>query len=130
MASSNNARTASGSSSRSASDAISTEERKAGTEALRQQFGLTAEELEPLLEQAEHESTTAYDYFRFTNPLDEQLTQARKIALVEAMWRVAYAHQDLDRRENAVISKVADLLHVTHGEYIAAKGRAKAAGAP
>lgn len=109
-----------------ASDAISAEERAAATEALRGQFGLTPEELAQLLPQAERESIAAYDYFRFTNPLDEQLSQPRKIALVEAMWRVAYADRHLDERENAVISKVADLLHVSHGDYIAAKLRAKA----
>jgi uncharacterized tellurite resistance protein B-like protein len=111
-----------------ASDAISAEERKTATQALREEFGLTVEELDALLREAERESTGAYDYFRFTNPLDEQLSQPRKIALVEAMWRVAYADRHLDTAENAVISKVADLLHVSHGEYIAAKLRAKTPG--
>jgi uncharacterized tellurite resistance protein B-like protein len=41
------------------------------------------------------------------------------------MWRVAYADRRLVPEENAVISKVADLLHVSHGDYIAAKLRAK-----
>jgi hypothetical protein len=38
---------------------------------------------------------------------------------------VAYADAHLDAHENHVISKVAGLLHVTHGEYISAKLRAK-----
>jgi uncharacterized tellurite resistance protein B-like protein len=41
------------------------------------------------------------------------------------MWQVAYADAYLDANENHTISKVAGLLHVTHGEYIAAKLRAK-----
>ncbi|HEY1229431.1 MAG TPA: TerB family tellurite resistance protein, partial [Ramlibacter sp.] len=102
-------------------------ERSAGAQALHDQFGLAPEDVASLLQVAERESMTAYDYFRFTNPLDEQLPQPRKIALVEAMWRVAYADGDLRAEENTVISKVADLLHVSHGEYIAAKMRAKAA---
>ena len=109
-----------------ASDGISAEERAAGAQALCEQFGLRQDEMAPLLHSAERESMDAYDYFRFTNPLDEQLSQARKIALVEAMWQVAYADRQLDVQENAVISKVADLLHVSHGDYIAAKLRAKA----
>ena len=36
------------------------------------------------------------------------------------MWRVAYADGHLDAHENHLISKVAGLLHVSHGEYIAA----------
>lgn len=112
-----------------ASDGVSAEERVAAARELARQFGLAPAEMAPLLQQAESESIAAYDYFRFTNPLDEQLPQERKIALVEAMWRVAYADHRLDPEENAVISKVADLLHVSHGDYIAAKLRAKAQGA-
>ena len=108
-----------------ASEGIAVEERRAATRALIEQFGLADDEMAPLLLQAERESIAAYDYFRFTNPLDEQLPQERKIALVEAMWKVAYADRHLAPEENTVISKVADLLHVSHGDYIAAKLRAK-----
>lgn len=110
-----------------ASDGISVLERSTGALALREQFGLAPDDVESLLRVAERESMTAYDYFRFTNPLDEQLPQPQKIALVEAMWRVAYADGQLQAEENTVISKVADLLHVSHGEYIAAKMRARPA---
>ena len=40
---------------------------------------------------------------------------------------VAYADGHLDAHENHLINKVAGLLHVTHGEYIAAKLHAKQA---
>ena len=45
------------------------------------------------------------------------------------MWQVAYADGHLDAHESHLISKVAGLLHVTHGQYIAAKMRAKEAQA-
>jgi uncharacterized tellurite resistance protein B-like protein len=112
-----------------ASDGISARERAAAAAALVQHFGLSPQEMAPLLDEAERESIAAYDYFRFTNPLDEQLPQDRKIALVDAMWKVAYADGHVDPRENAVISKVADLLHVSHGDYIAGKLRAQPRGA-
>jgi uncharacterized tellurite resistance protein B-like protein len=111
-----------------ASDGISASERVAAARFLADQFDLALEQMAPLLAHAESESIAAYDYFRFTDPLDAGLPQNRKIALVEAMWKVAYADGQLDPRENAVISKVSDLLHVSHGDYIAAKMRAKQAG--
>ncbi len=43
------------------------------------------------------------------------------------MWQVAYADARLDAHENHLVSKIAGLLHVTHGEYIGAKLRAKEA---
>ena len=59
--------------------------------------------------------------------MNEHFTQAQKIHVVELMWQVAYADGHLDANENHLISKIAGLLHVTHGEYIAAKLHAKQA---
>ena len=105
-------------------------ERSVMESALRQQFALTDEELQALLDQATTTSRTAYDYQHFTSQLNEHFTQAEKIRLVEAMWQVAYADARPDENEMHTISKVAGLLHVTHGEYIGAKMRAKEVSPP
>lgn len=102
-------------------------ERSIMVTALRSKFALSDDELERLLELAVTTSKTAYDYQRFTSSLNDHFTQDQKIQLVEAMWQVAYADARLDENEMHTISKVAGLLHVTHGEYIAAKMRAKEA---
>lgn len=102
-------------------------ERDAVLAALRRKFGLSDDELERLMELAHDTARTAYDYQRFTALMNERFTQAQKIAVVEAMWEVAFADHHLDAHEHHVISKVAGLLHVTHGEYIAAKLHAQAA---
>ena len=112
---------------RAEGDGIAPDERRAAAQALQEQFGLADDEMDPLLRQAEQESRTAYDYFRFTNPLDEHLDQPAKIAIIEAMWRVALADEQLGVAESSVIRQVAELLHVTHGDYIAAKLRAREA---
>ena len=103
------------------------QERAATVAALHTQFTLTDEELARLLTQAEHTAQVANDYFGFTSAMNDHYTQAQKIMVVELMWQVAYADGHLDANENHVISKVAGLLHVTHGEYIAAKLYAKQA---
>jgi uncharacterized tellurite resistance protein B-like protein len=100
-------------------------ERAAVVETLREKFALGDDDIQDLVELAQSTAQTAYDYQRFTSQLNERFTQAQKIWVVEAMWQVAYADAHLDASENHVISKVAGLLHVTHGEYIAAKLRAK-----
>lgn len=105
-------------------------ERAAILGALRQRFSFTEDELARLMELAETEAKGAYDYHRFTSVLNDRFSQPQKIALVEAMWQVAFADAHLDAHENHLISKVAGLLHVTHGEYIAAKMRAKEAARP
>jgi uncharacterized tellurite resistance protein B-like protein len=101
------------------------DERDAVLRALRRKFELADDELERLIELAHDTARTSNDYHRFTHQLNQRFTQPQKIAVVEAMWEVAYADQHLDVHENAVINKVAGLLHVTHGEYIAAKLHAR-----
>jgi uncharacterized tellurite resistance protein B-like protein len=102
-------------------------EQQALLAALQRTFVLAPAALDRLVELATTAAHTAYDYQRFTGTLNDHFTQAQKIDLVEAMWQVAYADDHLDAHEHHTISKVAGLLHVTHGEYIAAKMRAKEA---
>jgi uncharacterized tellurite resistance protein B-like protein len=102
-------------------------ERAATVTALRNKFALSDDELARLLAQAEHTAKSANDYFRFTSAMNDQFTQAQKIQVVEYMWQVAYADGHLDANENHLISKIAGLLHVSHGDYIAAKLYAKEA---
>jgi uncharacterized tellurite resistance protein B-like protein len=101
-------------------------ETEAVLQALRSKFALSDEERDQLLALAHETARTAYDYQRFTRSLNEHFTQEQKIRVIEAMWQVAYADQHIDAHEHHVISKVAGLLHVTHGEYIGAKLRAQA----
>ena len=54
-------------------------------------------------------------------------TNQDRVAIAELLWRVAYADATLSAHELHVVSKIADLLHVTHSAYIAAKMRAKEA---
>ena len=64
--------------------------------ALRRKFELSDDELQRLIELAHETARTAYDYQRFTHLLNERFTHAQKVAMVEAMWEVAYADEHLD----------------------------------
>lgn len=102
-------------------------ERAATEKALRGTFALSDTEVAHLMAQAEQTAQGSNDYFRFTSAMNDQFTQPQKIQVIELMWQVAYADGVLDENEQHLISKIAGLLHVTHGEYIAAKLYAKAA---
>jgi len=103
------------------------EERLAVVSALRQKFALSDDELSRLVELAHEKARTSSDFHQFTSVINDSFGQEQKIRMIEFMWQVAYADGHLDAHENHLISKVAGLLHVTHGEYIAAKMRAKEA---
>jgi uncharacterized tellurite resistance protein B-like protein len=102
-------------------------ERRIVFDALRRRFPLGDRELDELVGLAEQASRSSSDFHQFTSQLNDELDQPAKIAVVETLWQVAYADGEIDAHENHVISRIAGLLHVTHGEYIAAKLHAKQA---
>ncbi|MEO8013797.1 MAG: TerB family tellurite resistance protein [Polaromonas sp.] len=103
------------------------EERQSVLASLRDKFALPDDQLAQLVELAEQAARTASDYHQFTSRINDCFSHPEKIRIVEQMWQVAYADDHLHANENHVISKIAGLLHVTHGEYIGAKLRAKEA---
>jgi uncharacterized tellurite resistance protein B-like protein len=105
-------------------------ERIAVVEALRRKFTLADDELDRLVELAHESARTANDFYGFTSTLNERFSHEQKVRMVEFMWSVALADGHLDAHESHLISKVAGLLHVTHGEYIAAKLHARQAAGP
>ncbi len=107
--------------------AIGAAEREVAREAIVERLGLRADEAGELLEAAREQVRTATDYFQFTSLLNRHFTQEQKIRIVELMWRVAYADARLDDHELHLIRRIADLLHVPHPDFIAAKIRAKPA---
>lgn len=113
-----------------ADPAIAPTERLAVVQALQGKFALADDELARLLELAEAQAGAMYDYHRFTSTINDHFIHPQKVKMIEAMWQVAYADAHLDAHENHIISKVAGLLHVTHGEYIAAKLHARDAIPP
>ncbi len=105
-------------------------EQQAVIRALTERFKLAPEAVADLMALAQETAQSANDFHAFTSQVNERFTHPQKIDLVESLWHVAYADAHLDAHENHVISKVAGLLHVTHGEYIAAKLHARQAALP
>jgi uncharacterized tellurite resistance protein B-like protein len=104
---------------------IQPNEQHAVLRAVRERFGLSDEEAQTLFRLAEEEVRTANDYYQFTSLINRQFDQQQKQHVIELMWRAAYADTELAAQENHVLRRIAELLHVTHGDYIAAKMRAR-----
>ena len=104
---------------------IAPNEQQAVLRAVREKFGLSDEEAQTLFRLAEDEVRTAHDYYQFTSLINRHFDQQRKQHVIELMWQVAYADAELAAHETHVLRRIAELLHVTHGDYIAAKMRAR-----
>jgi len=97
--------------------------------AVRELFGLTKEQTDTLLRQAEQESKESVGLFAFTSLVNDAFAPADKARLVELMWRVAYADRQLHKYEEHLVRRAADLLYVSHTDFIRAKHRAAMAAA-
>ena len=91
---------------------------------LNDKFQLADSEIESLLELANEKKHEATDYFEFTSLLNEHYSQQQKIALVKDLWSLAYADNKLDKYEEHLVRRLADLLHVPHHEFIKTKHQA------
>ena len=106
-------------------EGVSDAERTAVLAGVKQRFSLSDAEGAELVKLAEEEARNATDYYQFTSLIREQYSQEDRQAIVELLWRVAYADATLSAHEIHVVRKIADLLYVPHAAYIAAKMRAK-----
>jgi len=94
-------------------------------ELLSERYGLTLEAAADLLAAAQSESDHAVSLFRFTHLINQHFEMPEKLALMGMLWDVAYADGRLDKHEDALMHKLADLLYVPIAELMAAKDRAK-----
>lgn len=105
-------------------------ERASVATTLTREFAVAPEALDELIALAGEEAAGATDYYQFTSLINRSATAEQKIAIIESLWRVAYADGHLDDHEAHLMKKIAGLLHVPHAEYVNAKARARAAAAP
>lgn len=89
-------------------------------------FELTDDEAAMLVEEARAEADHAASLQGFTRTLHNSLTADEKLTVVEMLWRVALADAHLDKHEDHVVRKIADLLYVSHGDLIRIRNRVKA----
>jgi uncharacterized tellurite resistance protein B-like protein len=88
-------------------------------------FGLQQAELDELIAQAHQATRESVSLYDFTRELRTGLAADERAELVEWLWRVAYADGRLDRHEELLVRRVADLLGVPHHEFIRRKLAAK-----
>lgn len=86
---------------------------------------VTREEAEEILADALEQADNSTSLYEFTGLINEHLDQLEKQALLESIWRVAFADGRIDKYEEHLIRRMADLLHLNHREYMQARHRAE-----
>lgn len=90
---------------------------------LEKQFSLSAEEVTELLKSTRRELDNSIDLWRFTHLINQQFSREEKIGVIENVWRVVYTDGKLDKHEDYLVHKMAQLLNLTPSDLIQAKLR-------
>jgi uncharacterized tellurite resistance protein B-like protein len=92
---------------------------------LKQKFAIANEHLVELIDLAKDESAHATSLHQFTTLVHQHCNSQEKFELLVSMWELAFADDNLNKYEEYVIRKVADLIYVSHAEFMRAKSIAK-----
>jgi uncharacterized tellurite resistance protein B-like protein len=90
---------------------------------LSSRFNTSEQDAERLIAEAENAHEDSTDFYRFTSELNREFSAEEKIELIESLWKLAWADEHIHELEQHVIRRLANLLHVSHKDFIATKLR-------
>jgi uncharacterized tellurite resistance protein B-like protein len=88
-------------------------------------FDIEKSESAPLIEDARQRHKDLVSLYDMTSIINEEHDQELKRKLVYAMWCIALADDEKDKYEEHLIRKVADLLYLSHSDFIKARHNAE-----
>ena len=94
---------------------------------LARRLQLDAAEAGLLVQRARAAVEDSVSLYEFTRPLHEALDYAGKSEVIRMLWDVALADRHLDKYEDYLIGKVAELLYVSRGDVLRLKHEAQQA---
>ena len=77
-----------------------------------------------LIELAMERSDASTSLYEFTSVINSKYSMEQKFQLITLMWQIAYSDNVIDRFEEHLIRRVADLIYLPHMKFIEAKHKA------
>jgi uncharacterized tellurite resistance protein B-like protein len=106
-------------------DKFAPEEKEAIIRNLKSYFKLSEDEVEEIVAAGREQLERQLDLYHFAQQINRYFDRARKIAVIEMVWRVIYSDNYLSGHEDHLAHRFARLLRLDHSELIAAKLRVK-----
>lgn len=97
------------------------EEQESILQIVKSSFNLSETETKEIVDLARQEHADSVDYFQFTSLINQHYSAAQRIELIEKLWQIAFADHELDKHEEHVIRRIADLIHVAHSDFMKTK---------
>jgi len=86
-------------------------------------FHLSADDAEILLAEATNRAEHSVSLQEFTRRLHTDMSYDQKQKIIEMLWYIALADNELDKYEDYMIGKIAELLYVSRGDVIRLRHR-------
>ena len=104
-------------------DEFSSNEKEKIISILKEEYELSDEHASKLADAANDELQESLDLWTFTNQINKNFTVDEKIRVVELLWKIVYADGKLDKHEDYLVHKLAEILGLDHKQLIDAKLR-------
>jgi uncharacterized tellurite resistance protein B-like protein len=88
---------------------------------LLQHFSVSLGDINAFIDQARNTSADSTSLYPFTRYINDNCNNIEKYQLVLALWDVALEDGRIDKYEDHLIRKIADLIYLPHSEFIRAK---------
>jgi uncharacterized tellurite resistance protein B-like protein len=88
---------------------------------LQEKYGLSQEDADALVAEAQKKLDDSVDLWQFAKLIDENYSIPERIEIAETLWRIVYVDGRMDKYEHHLMSKFGKLLRLTHEQLIGAK---------
>ena len=79
------------------------------------------EEIEEIVDATLAKSKESISFYEHTRILNDQLDYDQKKEVLNSVWAIAFADGEMDKHEEHLIRRIADLLYLNHKDFINAK---------
>jgi len=88
---------------------------------MREKYGLSRENADALVAEADKELADSVDLWQFARLINANYSVDEKIEIIELLWQMVYVDGKMDAYEHYLMSKLKNLLRLSHDQLIAAK---------
>ena len=88
---------------------------------LKDKYGLSRDNAEDLILEAEKELENSLDLWQFAKLINENYSNQEKLEIVETLWRIVFVDGKMDQHEHYLMGKLKNLLRLSQNQLIEAK---------
>ena len=85
------------------------------------ELDIEEEEIQEIVDATLAKSKESISFYEHTRILNDQLDYDQKKEVLNSVWAIAFADGEMDKHEEHLIRRIADLLYLNHKDFINAK---------